>query len=60
LEAAIYSFMDRILPRSLPVQQALSTLFAYATAWEINLMAEGQAELDDAQLSAKGASRTNG
>jgi macrolide transport system ATP-binding/permease protein len=97
---AIYSFMDAVLLRSLPVQhpeqlvvinwrskqgggvihsqsgsrhrdgaamtspnypyaafqllranrQALSTLFAYATAWEVNLVAEGQAELDDAQL----------
>jgi macrolide transport system ATP-binding/permease protein len=101
---AIYSFMDAVLIRSLPVQhpeqlvvinwrskdgqgvihsqsgsrsldgaetispnypyaafpllranqEALSTLFAYATAWEISLVAEGQAELDDAELVSGG------
>ena len=101
---AIYSFMDAILLRSLPVQHpeqlvvlnwrakdgpavihgqngsrhrdemgtnspnhpfaafqllrskqdVLSTLFAYATAWELNLVTEGQAELADAQLVSGG------
>ncbi len=102
--AAIYSFMDAILLRSLPVQHpeqlvvinwrskngggvihsqsgsrhrdgaamtspnfpfdafpllrsnrdTLSTLFAYARAWQVNLVAEGQAELDEAQLVSGG------
>ena len=101
---AIYSFMDAILLRSLPVQHpqqlvvinwrarnsppvihgqngdrhrddagitspnypfaafhllrsnqnALSMLFAYATAWEINLVAEDQAEIADGQLVSGG------
>ncbi len=101
---AIYSFMDAILLRSLPVQHPeqlvvvnwraknpavihgqngsrrsdptggttspnypfgafqllrsnhdpLSTLFAYATAWEINLVAENQAEIADGQLVSGG------
>jgi macrolide transport system ATP-binding/permease protein len=101
---AIYSFMDSILMRSLPVQHpeqlvvinwrakdppavihdmtgtrhrddtgttspnypfaafqllrsnqdALSTLFAYATAWELNLVAEDQAEIADGQLVSGG------
>lgn len=101
---AIYSFMDAILLRSLPVQHpeqlvvinwrakgvpavihghagtrhrdnavttspnypfgafqllrsnqdALSTLFAYATSWELNLVAEGQAEIADGQLVSGG------
>ena len=101
---AIYSFMDAILLRSLPVQHpeqlvvlnwrakdrpavihgqngtrhrdeigtnspnypfaafqllrsnqdVLSTLFAYATAWELNLVAEDQAEIADAQLVSGG------
>ena len=101
---AIYSFMDAILLRSLPVQRPeqlvvinwraknspavihgqngtrhrdeagttspnypfaafqllrsnqdeLSTLFAYATAWELNLVAENQAEIADGQLVSGG------
>jgi predicted permease len=101
---AIYSFMDAILMRSLPVrqpeqlvvvnwrakdnpavihgqsgsrhreanglsspnypfgvfqllranQEALSILFAYATAWEINLVAQDQAEIADVQLVSGG------
>jgi macrolide transport system ATP-binding/permease protein len=101
---AIYSFMDAILLRSLPVQHpeqlvvidwrskdppavihghngtrhrdetgttspnypfaafqllrsnqdALSTLFGYATAWELNLVAEDQAEIADGQLVSGG------
>ncbi len=101
---AIYSFMDAILVRSLPVQHpeelvvlkwrakdrpavihghsgtryrdsngavspnfpfaafemlrsnqdVLSTLFAYATAWELNLIALDQAEIADAQLVSGG------
>jgi predicted permease len=101
---AIYSFMDAILLRSLPVKnpgelvvlnwqshgrpsvihghsgskyrlnggsvspnfpfasfenlrakpEPLSTLFAYATAWETNVVAEGQAELDEVQLVSGG------
>ena len=35
-------------------QDALSTLFAYATAWELNLVAENQAEIADAQLVSGG------
>src|SRR5205085_9258951 len=34
--------------------EALSTLFAYATAWELNLVAEDQAEIADAQLVSGG------
>ena len=101
---AIYSFMDAILLRSLPVQhpeqlvvvnwrakdnptvihgqngsrrrdgngmsspnypfgvfqllrsnqEPLASLFAYATAWEINLVAENQAEIADGQLVSGG------
>jgi macrolide transport system ATP-binding/permease protein len=101
---AIYSFMDAILLRSLPVQHpeqlvvlnwrakdrpavihsqngtrhrdaigttspnhpfaafqllhsnqdSLSTLFAYATMWELNLVAENQSEIADAQLVSGG------
>jgi hypothetical protein len=101
---AIYSFMDAILLRSLPVQHpeqlvvlnwrakdgpavihgqngsrhrdemgmnspnhpfaafqllrskqdVLSTLFAYATAWELNLVTDSQAEIADAQLVSGG------
>ena len=101
---AIYSFMDAILLRSLPVQHpeqlvvlnwrakdrpevihgqngtrhrdaigttspnhpfaafqllrsnqdTLSTLFAYATMWELNLVAENQSEIADAQLVSGG------
>jgi len=101
---AIYSFMDAILLRSLPVQHpeqlvvlnwrakdgsgvihgqngsrhrdemgtnspnhpfaafqhlrsnqdVLSTLFAYATAWELNLVTDNQAEIADAQLVSGG------
>ena len=35
-------------------QDTLSTLFAYATAWEINLVAENQAEVADGQLVSGG------
>ena len=102
--SAIYSFMDAILLRSLPVQHpeqlvvvnwrakdrpavvhgqngtrhrddagttspnypfaafqllrsnqgALSTFIAYAMAWELNLVVEGQAEIADAQLVSGG------
>ncbi len=101
---AIYSFMDAILLRSLPVQhpeqlvvvnwrakdhptvihgqngsrhreggvttspnypfgvfqllrsnaEPLGSLFAYATAWEVNLVAENQAEIADGQLVSGG------
>ena len=38
-------------------QDPLSTLFAYATAWELNLVAENQAEIADAQLVSGGFCR---
>ena len=43
----LFSFCARI-------RTSLSTLFAYATAWELNLVAENQAEIADAQLVSGG------